>query len=115
MSKLIEFSVSPRAWAFDLWGNGHTLETDPSRQGWRKAHAGRCPETVLVGRRGVAGCFSARPYLGNQVDIAVYDETPEEVAAAWAKGESLDAYYVQMPLISGWGLVALEFVYARAL
>ena len=107
MFALKNFTVRPTGWAEFIWGGGHTAETDPTRQGWRVRPLGEGSSTVLVGRKGIEGCFSAR-MVGKEVDVAVYLETPEHVAREFAAGRVVDARYVQVPSSSGWGLTAIE-------
>lgn len=103
------FCVTASHWWDSLWGGGHTPETSPPNQGWRAYQAGGDPDTVLVGRKGQPGCFSAQPYGDDhRVDVAFYDETPEQVIDAWKKDEGPDAGYKQFVLVPGWALQALE-------
>jgi hypothetical protein len=117
---LREFSVSTYWWS-PLWGGGHTHETDPTNHGWRAKKirntgdpARGIPAQVLVGRAGVAGCFSAvlmspREPGRAELDLAFYtEETPEQIAKAMLDKEPLDPIYEVVPEISGWGLVAIE-------
>lgn len=109
-NKLKEFSVSPTAWALSIWGGGHTRETDPSQKGWRVRPLTKGNSIVLVGRRGVEGCFSVQPMLEGDLDIALYQETPEQVAAMKAAGEYVDAVFHSVPNTPGWGLTAIELL-----
>lgn len=107
---LKEFSGSPRWWDF-IWGSGWTPETDPTRQGWRCRPQRGDASVVIVGQAGVPGCASAA--RGATLDVAVYDESPEEVSAALATGRFLDPVYVQIPECSGWGITVLELIHRR--
>lgn len=98
-----KFKVDNRWW-LDLFGGGHTVLTDPTRRGWRAKRAGG-PDTVLVGRPGKPGCFSAVPFGDNHIDVAIYDEAPEEVARMWKNHECVDSEYQMVSLIPGWALV----------
>jgi hypothetical protein len=108
------FTTSNRWWSF-MWGNGHTPQTDPTRQGWRAKSLSKGSRTLLVGKPGVPGCFSAVP-LGGVVDVALYEETPEKVRAHLMKEEGAsycDPTYHQVADISGWGLEALRLLKAE--
>ena len=97
------FTVDNRWWVRNIWGGGHTAETDPTQRGWRAARV--TPNSaVLVGRRGKPGCFSAIQMSDGTIEVALYVETPEEVAASWKKGEVLDCPYRFVPNIPGWAL-----------
>lgn len=100
--KLKEFSSSIRWWD-GLWGGGHTIETDPSRSGWRCRPMGT-GGVVLIGQQGQQGCASVRLMADGQVDVAIYDEArPEEVARAPREADA----YLQVPSTPGWGLVVI--------
>lgn len=101
--KLREFKTDPAWWRLTLWGGGHTSETLPTNRGWRAAKAGG-PDVVLVGRKGVKGCFSARPFGEGRLDVAVYGESPEEVVSAWKAREYLDPIYKTVEHVPGWAL-----------
>jgi len=86
---LKEFTVSG-CWWKDWLGGGWTPETVPTKRGWRAA---RCkslhPDAVLIGRRGVKGCFSVMQYR-NLLDVIFYDDlTPEEVSAGNVIGDGM--------------------------
>lgn len=117
MASLKEFKVNPQWWRLNIWGGGHTAETDPTRKGWWAYHGeGSAPDVVLVGRKGVVGCFSARPTMmksaeGNpRLDVAFYDETPESVVEGWKTYRYVDASFKMLDDIPGWGLEAIEVV-----
>jgi hypothetical protein len=108
---LKEFTVQDRGWwnnpHNDWRGGGHTIETDPVRQGWKAARAAPGSDTVIIGRKGVKGCISARLLTG-KIDIALYtNETPEEVAKAGNERHLFDPIYVGTQVYPGWGLAAL--------
>lgn len=104
--RLNEFTSTTRWWTH-LWGGGHTIETDPTRRGWRAFPAGKA-DAVLVGRFGVPGCFSAVPLSEGRLDVAFYDEAPEEVARLWKVGEHPDCDYLEVQDCPGWALVAIQ-------
>lgn len=108
-----KFTVDGRWWK-DLWGGGHTTETDPTRRGWqaRKTGTAGC---IIVGRSNVKGCFSAMQ-LTSCVDVCVYDDkTPQEVAEAFKIGEGPDGVYTQVPDIPGWALGPIQAIEADEL
>jgi hypothetical protein len=84
---VIEFKFSNRWWD-GLWGGSHTAATDPTKRGWRAAPVGK---VLVVGRRGVPGCFSVMQLSDGRLDVAVYDEaTPESIAAGLRGGVAVD-------------------------
>lgn len=106
--KASEFTLDSRWWLSLIWGGGFTHETDPTRQGWRAARVKKGSEILLIGRRGMAGCASV--LRGSALDVALYIETPEEVAACIKEGNgaTLDPIYVSVPETPGWGLAVIE-------
>lgn len=106
---LKEFTASP--WrALDMWGGGHTVQTDPTRQGWVKiVYARQGYSVIFVGRPGKPGCFTAVQASGNEIDVGLYEETFEEVKALLdAKSRSLpDCPFKRYSDIPGWGLSAI--------
>jgi len=112
---LRQFTASPNWWSINIWGGGHTLETDPTQRGWK---AGRPKETmqgnpllILVGRRGVKGCFSVLPCSeGKKLDVLIYDdETPEEIIAQWGRHETpVYSHAMLVDNIPGWGLDVIQ-------
>lgn len=112
-AKLNEFQSSSRWWLLTIWGNGHTGDTDPTQKGWRAAPVkGSRTDAVLVGRRGVQGCFSVRRMADGWLDVAIYDETPEEIARCWRESQFCDAIFKRVAHVSGWGLEAIALVEA---
>lgn len=111
---LRQFTASPNWWSINIWGGGHTRETDPTQRGWK---AGRPKETrqgnpllILVGRRGVKGCFSVLPVVGI-LDVLIYDETPEEIIAQWGRHETpVYSHAMRVDNIPGWGLELIELI-----
>lgn len=106
-----EFTVQDRGWWNNLhhdWrGGGHTIETDPVRQGWKAARAAPGSDVVIIGRKGEKGCLSAILLTG-KIDVAFYtNETPEQVAKAGNGRGDFDPIYQQYNQYSGWGLEAL--------
>ena len=89
-----------------MWGGNHTIETDPTKQGWRVVKLQRA---ILVGKRNTKGCFSAI-CLGETIDIALYEEDPQEVAT-YLKGIGFcDPIFHQIGNYSGWGLTVLQLL-----
>jgi hypothetical protein len=125
MSTLKHFKVSSRMALSELWGNGHTIETDPFKKGWRCMHYPK-GDVYLVGRKGVAGCFSALligkvPYSTRAPfwDVALYsEETPQQVHDYLMNGKESEHHdacsggciYKSVGTHSGWGLEALELL-----
>lgn len=110
-------------WWWDLWGGGHTPDTIPTSRGWRVRALKKGSHVVLVGRPGVEGCFSAifvrqsrHPdgfLIGKSyIDVAIYAETPEEVANRLNGGNAIDCPYHQLDTCPGWGLEAIRLVEA---
>lgn len=106
---LNEFSVSTNWWSLLIWGGGHTLETDPTKKGWRCGLIRKGGENILVGRRGIPGCFSVARMGNNRLDVALYEETPEEVMAGF-KTKTVWPEFITLDEIPGWGLKAVEEV-----
>ena len=114
---LKNFTTSNRWWDF-LWGNGHTLETDPTRRGWRAALSRKGGSVLIVGRRGIRGCFSVMTFdrydyeameFIRKLDVAIYDDlTPEEVAQQVNVGRAVADEYREVDSISGWILPFIQ-------
>ena len=110
MPSLREFTVAPWWQGSLVWGSGHTVETDPTRQGWRVRRAGEEPDTALVGRRGVKGCFTAVPDATGHLIVRFFFRTPEELDRAIRSGEQVGGWIRTLPHIPGWGLSAIELL-----
>lgn len=80
---LNEFKAQDRGWWNNpnhQWtGGGHTTETDPTKKGWKAFRHPTERDTVVIGRRGVKGCFTGLLLTGI-IGISIYrDNTVEEV------------------------------------
>lgn len=113
---LASFKVSSRWWD-GIWGGGHTIDTDPSKQGWRASLSAKGSSTLVVGRPGQRGCASVQQLSDGRVDVALYeDATPDDVVKGLAmrRGDPArvellgDPIYMQLAMIPGWGLAILE-------
>ncbi len=98
-----------------FWGGGHTVETDPTRNGWKAATTSPEGRVVLVGQRGVAGCATIVAYPGGLLDVALYYECPEEIAKSLKETgrAGFDAEYVQIPDVSGCGLRVISLIQSK--
>ena len=107
-SGMLKSFTSGIKWWNGLWGNGHTVETDPAEWGWRvqQIHG----NVVLVGRPCREGCFSAIPWSNGQVNLAIYTDTPEYMAEMLKVGSNPDARFIDCPNVPGWGLKGIEEV-----
>jgi hypothetical protein len=109
--ELREFAVSDRWWE-GLWGGGHAPLHDPVSQGWRAYPVkGTDRKVVVIGRKGQPLCASIVRMTG-RLDVALYDETPEVVAAAIEAHRvgDLDPRFIQIDHIPGWGLEVIEIL-----
>ena len=109
-SVLNAFSLSDRWWE-GLWGGGHTVDTDPTRRGWRAALSHKDSKVLILGRRGVVGCASVMRMAGGRLDISGYDDaTPEEISACVRERRPVPLADVtfQTEASPGWGLAVLE-------
>ena len=110
------------------WGGGHTPETLPTNKGWRCRFKGNGGFTGggrglwLMGQRNVAGCASIQWYPSMPeefpaLDVALYDETPEEISAIIKAGKSMEGIYVKTPVLElgGTGLLVIQFIEHRRL
>ena len=107
---LRDFQVSPSSrWdATSPWGGGHTLETDPTRRGWRLRPQPGNPELAVIGRPGKKGCLSAM-FLSGGVDVATYDDLdPKTLSERLKLGKVPADAFKLVPAIPGW---VLEFVW----
>ncbi len=86
-----------------IWGSGHTVESDPIPKGWRCRKIADC-QVWVVGQRGKGGCASIRLAGRYGWDVALYLETPKEVDSVLKGGGFLDARFVQIPDVPGFGL-----------
>src|SRR4051794_4522085 len=98
--------------AHDAWGNGHTPQTDPTRQGWRCRPAWD-GGPLLIGPKGIKGCATLVPLSDGEWDVAVYDDsTPEEVIAARCNTGLVAAYHT-VRNTSGFGLAVIRLIAAE--
>lgn len=86
-----------------IWGGGHTLETDPTRKGWRCREVN--PGLFLVGRPGKEGCASLSwsRYL-HCWDVGIYHMPPAEAHKYLKEHGGLDAHWVEVGNHPGFGL-----------
>ena len=93
-----------------VWGGGHTLVTDPTRNGWRCRYVrGVKRDMWMIGRPGHVGCASII-CVGDTLDVAVYLETPQTALGFLKRGDTLDARYEQFPAVSGVGLKIIKSI-----
>ena len=113
---LKEFTTSKMWWSLTIWGGNHTVQTDPTKHGWccARPKASSSSDVVIVGRPGTPGCFSAVPLPYDRVDVAIYDDTPEDVAKALLSATPLDVFYKVLPMTPGWGLEAIAQIQRRS-
>jgi len=92
------------------WGTGHTLETDPTRKGWRCRPNQPGSICALLGRPGTVGCASVIYIRDGELDVALYLETPKVAHEAINGGRAhlLDPFYFQVPDLPGWGLKVIN-------
>ena len=95
-----------------IWGGGHTLETDPTRKGWRCREV--TPGRFLVGRPGKEGCASF-VWCRDGWDVGVYHMPPAEAHKHLKEGEGVDAHYVEVGNHSGFGLDIIREIEAELL
>jgi hypothetical protein len=89
------------------FGSGHTLETDPTKKGWKIRSLYKGSEVWLIGRPGIQGCATAQYTVGGQIGIKLFPEaTPLEVATG--KTQMHAEYDMVRPDISGWALYILD-------
>ena len=111
MFKLNEFVISPQqTWANSFpWGGGHTLETDPTRRGWRIRAVDA--DLAVVGRSGNPGCLSVRS-SAEGYDVAFYECTPLELANDLKRPvgarEIFACAYRHVGNASGWALPFIQ-------
>lgn len=107
---LKEFQVSNRWWD-GLFGDGHTVATDPGKRGWRAALAAPGSGVLVVGRRGVAGCMSVMQMSDGRFDVAVYDDvTPESLAESARTRCPMADVFRQVEAIPGWSLPFIDMI-----
>ena len=92
-----------------FWGTGHTHETDPTNKGWKATRPQKDSQLLLVGQKGVPGCATLS-LRGDEVDVAVYCETPAVIRTALAAGSVTDAMYHKLPNTSGIGLSVIQLI-----
>jgi hypothetical protein len=101
-----------------FWGHGHTLDTDPTRQGWKVRRCTPTGQAWVVGQPGKAGCASIIDLEDGRLDVCLYDEDPKTIDA-WLKEpretrRCFDAGpYHQIPAIGGAGLMVIRLVQAH--
>lgn len=107
------FTSSPILCPSGLWGNGHTPQTDPARQGWRCRQAW-ADGPLLLGRKGVKGCATLVWHDEGVWDVGVYaNSTPEEVIAARANVGLVDGFF-EVDDRPGFGLAVIRLIDATA-
>lgn len=115
---LKQFKAAPyKVSYFELWGSGHTFETDPSRQGWRRMMVNR---VVLVFNDRYDVCASM-VQIGDAWDVALYWGTKDDILP-YLKGETkfdregftIDPRYVEVDNYPGFGLTVLEHLKEEA-
>ena len=107
---LKEFTIHPQQqWNnTSPWGGGHTIETDPTRKGWKmRANSVHC---AVVGQPGKPGCASVMRMGDNQLDVALYEETPNEVSEQLKTGFVDAVMYVAAPNCPGWALTIIDLI-----
>ena len=123
MNSFLQQLESPPWWYLSSpWGNGHTVETDPTQRGWRiKALKAISPETVLIGQRGIPGCaICTPPWEGEahgNVFVQILQETPNEVSRLASKSGFEAIAHLTDPATdmepeekSGWGLAVVRAI-----
>ena len=106
------FAVTPST-TYDpaqLWGGGWEPGACPFDKGWRARWSG---QVLVIGRKGVAGAFTAMAMSGDRWDVAFYEEEkPEDLARRITANENLgalDPAYTQVGGHWGWGNNVLEW------
>lgn len=93
------------------WGSGHTIETDPTKRGWRMVAISE--HLAVIGQKGVPGCISVMPLGRNELDVAIYDELkPEELDRQLREGTVYADLFRQTTIHSGWALQFIEEIEA---
>jgi hypothetical protein len=73
MNTLLKHTREMSSWL----GGGHTVDTDPTQRGWRMWNLagveGARYEFVLVGRKGMNSCFTARTTDEGQIDVYMFE------------------------------------------
>lgn len=112
MGKLKNFTVARNEPVSTFWGNGHTVDTDPTKKGWFcKRILGRPAGTEdawVVGQPGKNGCATIMLVdAGKMLDVAMYDQPPSAVCSS---GQLEAGKFVQLPAIPGSGLMVIEAI-----
>jgi hypothetical protein len=115
---LKQFKAAPyKVSQFELWGNGHTFMTDPSRQGWRRMMVGN---VVLVFNDRYNVCASMRR-IGEVWDVALYWGTKDDILPYLKggpqfhrDGSTISPRYVEVDDYPGFGLTVLEHLMEEA-
>ena len=108
---MIALKLSTRPyWATrpQVWGGGHTTETDPANWGWYIREVKEHPGVWMIGRTGVQGCCTVRQLTTGKLSVAIYDRLPETVVDNGLMG--LDPVMVEYEPTPGWGLKAIETI-----
>jgi len=103
--------VEDRQW-MGVWGGGHTRETDPTMNGWKaKPVIKERPDVLMIGQPGKPVCATVIR-LKDRLDVAVYLETPKEIAEAFKGDRVPDARFVPVADVSGFGLAVIREIQA---
>ena len=111
------FRTSSLDLAHLIWGVGHTLETDPTRKGWRcrEVKPSHVPGHFLVGRPGQEGCASIHR-IRDVWHVGIYLMSPAEAHKLIKEiGGFLDAHWVEVNDIPGFGLDIIREIEAEVL
>jgi hypothetical protein len=106
----MQLRTSPqmRIHLMNIWGGGHTAQTDPSNLGWKARAQRGAPELIVIGRPGILGCASVR-VLSSQLDIAIYDNlNPLALSTRLSAGRVPADEYFQTRPTPGWGLQVIR-------
>lgn len=111
--ELKEFTVSIQSiWSGSSpFGGGHTVETDPTKRGWRLVAVS--DELAVIGRKGKPGCFGIRTMSGGDRGkylIGLYEEEkPEELTELLKEGKTPPPnFYATVDAVSGWILDPID-------
>ncbi len=113
MGKLKSFEANSSR-LMGIWGGGHTVDTDPTKKGWRCRRIGMEKRTVwLVGQKGVKGCATLVDIGRGEWDAAIYAEDPALIDLSLRQGRvgpHHGAVYKTVPNVSGFGLKVIELI-----
>jgi len=112
-----KFRVKQGQWALlTCWtGGGHTIDTDPTKRGWRLKPS--IEGFYILGNMSCSTCFSIQRMDNDILDVVTYEETTPRDIDKQLRGAKSGACYnpifQKVRDIPGWALPLIRFAEAN--